>query len=187
MNDEVNSDAAPSDAYLVGRAQDGYLDAYDILVNRHSASLYLLAMRLLNDREAAKDVSQESFIAAWRGLGGFRGDAEFRTWLYRIATNKCLRYLAGQKRVPDALDAHPEASDPASGPATTALERDQDRAIRHAIAALPATQRAVLVLHQYQELSYAQIAEITDSTVPAVRSHLFRARRALSSMLEEWK
>lgn len=175
------------DAYLVARAQDGYLDAFEILVQRHGDQAYLLAFRLLNDREAARDVTQDALIAAWRALPRFRRNSEFRTWLYRIVTNKSLSYLARHASARSATEPMIEVSDPAPGPADSTLDRARTAAIQRAIAALPPPQRVPLILHEYQRLTYEQIAEITSSTIPAVRSQLFRARRALKSTLEEWR
>lgn len=180
------SDEAPSDGYLVARARDGYLDAYEILLTRYSGPAYLLALRLIGNREAARDVAQEALVSAWRGLPRFRGEAQFSTWLFRIVTRKALNQLARQP-VNRTLDSVPEPSDTGAGPGDTYAQAEKTAAVQFAISELPASQRVPLILHQYHDLTYEQIASVTDSSVPAVRSQLFRARRALKSTLEEWR
>lgn len=181
-----DADGVLDDAVLVQRAQEGYLDAYEQLVHRHSKSVFHLAYRLLGDHTVAQDLAQESFLEAWRALPRFRGEAAFGTWLYRITTNRCLNQLRRPGR-PDPLDAVHQLATDAPGPADDAVARAQIRAVRLAVARLPPAQRVPLVLSEYQGLSYAEIAEITTSTVPAVRSQLFRARRALARSLQEWR
>ena len=82
----MQAESGVSDAYLVARARDGYLDAYEMLVQRHSAMAYRVALRLCGDHHDAQDVAQEALIAAWQNLDQFRGDSSFATWLYRIVT-----------------------------------------------------------------------------------------------------
>ncbi|MDQ2750193.1 MAG: sigma-70 family RNA polymerase sigma factor [Actinomycetota bacterium] len=174
------------DAYLVKRAQEGYLDAYAELVQRHSARAYRVALRLLRDHHDAQDVAQESLVVAWQQLPRFRGDATFTTWLYRIVTRRCLNHIHRAKATAsrDALD---DVSDDSADPAT-ALERDLTLdAVTHAIAALPPAQRVVIVLHHLEGLSYLEVARATGSSEPSVRSHLFRARRTLGKSLDEWR
>jgi RNA polymerase sigma-70 factor (ECF subfamily) len=177
---------AVGDAYLVARARDGYLDAYELLVERHSAMAYRVALRLTGDHHDAQDVAQESLIAAWENLDRFRGESSFSTWLYQIVTRRALNKVT---RSADAgsLDRVPEGADPALEPADRA-ERDQAAdAVTEALLALPFPQRTVIVLHHFESLTYAEIASVTGTTEPAVRSHLFRARRALAKTLEEWR
>jgi RNA polymerase sigma-70 factor (ECF subfamily) len=174
------------DAYLVSRARDGYLDAYELLVQRHSAMAYRVALRLCGNHHDAQDIAQEALVAAWQNLSRFRGDAAFSTWLYQIVTRRALNKLS-RSRVTDQADLLEDAADPAAGPAAQA-ERDLAvDAVTDALAALPLPQRTVVVLHHFEGLSYAEVAEVTGSTVPAVRSHLFRARRTLGKSLKEWR
>ncbi|MGI9009424.1 MAG: RNA polymerase sigma factor [Streptosporangiaceae bacterium] len=174
------------DAYLVARAQDGYLDAFELLVQRHGAVAYRVALRLAGNHHDAQDIAQEALTAAWENLDRLRDGSSFPGWLYRIVTRRALNTIT-RGRLPgsgDLLDAIPDpASDPA-GQAEQALAAD---AVTRALAALPLPQRTVVVLHHLEGLSYAEVASVTRSTIPAVRSHLFRARRALGTELAEWR
>lgn len=179
-------DASFDDDYLVKRAQEGYLEAFEHLVRRHTPGVFRLCYRLVGDREAARDLAQDSLISAYRNLAGFRGDAAFRTWLYRIVTNTCINHRRRTRR-PEPLPEHAPPADPGPGPSESAVRSAQVTAIRTAIASLPLPQRIPLVLSEYEGLSYADIAHITNTTVPAVRSQLFRARRSLAHTLQEWR
>jgi RNA polymerase sigma-70 factor, ECF subfamily len=174
------------DAYLVARAQEGYVDAYELLVQRHSAMAYRVALRLTGNHHDAQDVAQEALIAAWESLGRFRAGASFSTWLYQIVTRRALNKVS-RGRAASPLDLLPDMTDPADEPAEQAERNFAVDAVTDALLALPFSQRAVIVLHHFEGLSYAEVAAATGSTEPAVRSHLFRARRALSKKLEKWR
>lgn len=177
---------AVGDAYLVGRAQEGYLDAYELLVQRHSGMAYRVALRLTGNHHDAQDVAQEALIAAWEHLPRFRSGSSFSTWLYQIVTRRALNKVSRGRPV-GSLDLLPALADPAEEPATQTERNLAVDAVTDALLALPFPQRAVIVLHHFEGLSYAEIASVTGSTEPAVRSHLFRARRALGRKLEEWR
>ena len=174
------------DAYLVARAREGYLDAYEFLVERHSAMAYRVALRLTGNHHDAQDVAQEALIAAWESLDRFKGGSSFSTWLYQIVTRRALNKVTRERDV-RSLDLLPDIADPAMEPADKAERNLAVDAVTDALLALPFPQRTVIVLHHFERLSYAEIANVTGSTEPAVRSHLFRARRALAKTLEEWK
>ena len=107
---------AVSDAYLVARAQDGYIDAYELLVRRHSAVAYRVALRLTGNHHDAQDVAQEALIAAWQNLAGFRAGSSFPTWLYQIVTRRALNKIRhGRASAPAEL--LPAAAGPAGEPA----------------------------------------------------------------------
>jgi len=174
------------DAYLVARAREGYLDAYEILVQRHSAMAYRVALRLCGNHHDAQDLAQEALIAAWRNLDRFRADSSFRTWLYQIVTRRALNKLTRQ---PDtgALDLLAGTADTTAEPAARAERNLAVDAVTDALGTLPFPQRAAIVLHHFEGLSYAEVASVLHSSVPAVRSQLFRARRTLGTRLEEWR
>ena len=174
------------DAYLVRRAQEGYVDAYADLVDRHGGLAYRVALRLLGNHHDAEDVAQEALVTAWQQLPGFRGNSSFPTWLYQIVTRRALNRII-RTRVTESLDLLGEVSDAAAGPGQHA-ERDLTvDAVTAAVTALPPPQRIAIVLHHFEGLSNADIALITGSSIPAVRSHLFRGRRTLSKTLAEWR
>jgi RNA polymerase sigma-70 factor, ECF subfamily len=174
------------DAYLVARAREGYLDAYELLVQRHSAMAFRVALRLTGNHHDAQDVAQESLIAAWESLGQFQAGSSFSTWLYRIVTRRALNRVT-RGRDDRSLDLLPDRADASMGTADKAERNLAVDAVTAALLALPFTQRTVIVLHHFEGLSYAEVASVTGATEPAVRSHLFRARRALAKTLQEWK
>jgi RNA polymerase sigma-70 factor, ECF subfamily len=181
------------DAFLVRRAQEGYLDAYDQLVDRHADRIYRLALRLLNNHHDAEDVTQESFIVAWESLPRYRSEASFATWLYRIATNRAINHARRRRTEPvenvtlEAAAGSADASPSSGEPADEAIGNARRDALKAAIERLPMEQRVILVLRQFEELSYAQIAEIRGLSIPAVKSHLLRARRDLARQLKDWR
>jgi RNA polymerase sigma-70 factor (ECF subfamily) len=174
------------DNYLVARAREGYLDAYEMLVKRHSAMAYRVALRLCGDHHDAQDIAQEALIAAWENLDRFKAESSFSTWLYQIVTRRALNKVTRGRRC-DLADLLDDATDPGTEPAVQAERNLAVDAVTDALAALPFPQRTVVVLHHFEGLSYAEVAEVTHSSVPAVRSHLFRARRTLGKKLQEWR
>ena len=179
-------EAGVDDAYLVRRAQEGYLDAYAELVDRYSGLAYRVALRVVGNHHDAEDVAQEALVGAWQQLPNFRAQSTFSTWLYRIVTHRALNRV--QRQHPsNSLDVIGDVADTCAGPAVR-LERNLMKdAITDAIQALPPAQRITVVLHHLEGLSYAEVAAVTDSSVAAVRSHLFRARRTLGVALQQWR
>jgi RNA polymerase sigma-70 factor (ECF subfamily) len=176
----------PEDSYLVRRAQEGYLDAYADLVDRHGALAYRVALRILGNHHDAEDIAQEALITAWQQLPRFTGKSSFPTWLYQIVTRKALNRIT-RGRAASALGAASDMSDPGEEPAQQVERNLTADAVTDAVTALPPPQRIAIVLRHFEGLSNAEIARITGSTVPAVRSHLFRGRRTLTKTLEEWR
>jgi RNA polymerase sigma-70 factor (ECF subfamily) len=175
------------DAYLVRRARDGYLDAFELLTQRYTPLAYRVAFRLCGDRSDAQDITQEALIAAWENLGQFRSDAAFPTWLYRIVTRKALTKISRRSTI-RSLDSYDRnAPDRAAGPARRTEEAMTVDAVAAAVAALPLPQRVAVVLHHFEGLSNAEVAAITHTSEAAVRSHLYRARRTLGKSLAEWR
>ena len=138
------------------------------------------------DHHDAQDIAQEALIAGWENLDRFRADSSFSTWLYQIVTRRALNKVT-RRRGAGSLDLLADVADPGAEPAAQTERNLAVDAVTGALAALPLAQRAVVVLHHFEGLSYAEVADVTRSTVPAVRSHLFRARRTLGTKLEEWR
>jgi RNA polymerase sigma-70 factor (ECF subfamily) len=137
----------------------------------------------VNNHEDASDLSQETFVRAWRGLSNFQGQAALSTWLYRIAVNVCLNRIKVKKADTEALD-HDRFEDPRPyDPTVDLVRRERGVAVRRAIAALPPKQRATLILRTYQELSHQQIANILGSSVGAVKANFFHALQNLKKIL----
>jgi RNA polymerase sigma-70 factor, ECF subfamily len=174
---------APTDADLVSRAQAGRLDAFEELVRRHRLGAYRVALRMLGDDSDAEDATQDAFVQAWRKLDGFRADAAFSTWMYRIVTNRCLNMLRARRRT-EPLPTDREA--PASRPDRIAEGRWQVEDLQRAIGRLTPEQRAPLVLRELEGLSYEEIATALELSIPAVKSRLHRARLELLAAMRPW-
>jgi RNA polymerase sigma-70 factor, ECF subfamily len=178
--------ADTEDGYLGRLAQEGYLDAYAELVDRHGGLAYRVALRLLGNHHDAEDVAQDALVAAWQQLPGFKAKSSFSTWLYQIVTRRALNRIT-RTRTDESLDLLGDVAIAAEEPARE-VERDLTvDAVTAAVAALPPPQRVAIVLHHFEGLPNQDIARITGSTVPAVRSHLFRGRRTLTRTLQEWR
>ncbi len=175
---------------LVRRAQAGDADAFSALVAEQQRFVYNLALRALGDAQEAEDIAQEAFVRAWLALPNFRGQAQFRTWLYRIVTNLCYNRLPrlrhqliamGEDQIADAPDE--SCADLASG-----IEAEQQRAFLHRqIEALPENYRLLITLRFQQELSYEEIASILSLPLGTVKTGLFRARARLRRSLRDYE
>lgn len=186
--DRPQRQAAPAqdhaaDAWLVGKARGGDPAAYEALVRRHRVRVYRIALRMLGNHEDAEDVAQDTFVQVWSALAGFVGGAQFTTWLYRIVINRCLNH---KRRPPPPVPLRDEDHPAGTGPEDTVVAEHRARATAAAIAALPADQRTVLVLHQMEGLTYQEVADILKLPEPTVRGRLARARRTLLADLRDW-
>jgi RNA polymerase sigma-70 factor (ECF subfamily) len=171
-----------ADAPLVGRARAGDRDSFSELVKRHHRRVFNLASRILGDREAAADATQETFLSAYQHLGEFEERARFSTWITRIAVNRCrnvLRSAAVSRR--DVLDD--PIADPRPGPEAQAGAREIAGHLARALATIDADHREVVVLREIEGLSYGAIAEILGVEEGTVKSRLHRARAALRERL----
>jgi RNA polymerase sigma-70 factor (ECF subfamily) len=182
--------AEHDDERLVAAAQAGALDAFNQLVARHERAAFGLAFRLLGDGALAEDVTQESFLAAWSNLPGYRGGV-FTSWLLRIVANRCYDELRRRQRRPtgslDELPAEPAAEwtshTAAEAPDDFALRRELGRSLQQGLAQLPTDQRVTLILSDVQGHSYEEIASITGVNLGTVKSRLSRARARLRDEL----
>ena len=180
----VDASGQVSDAILVEAARDGDLEAFEAIVRRHQATIYQVAQRLLDSPADAQDVTQDTFVRAWRGLAGFRGDSTVSTWLYRIVTRRCLDVLATRRPTQElAEDVETIADEP---PDRVEL-RERLRAVTRAIATLPAEQRVALTLREFEGLSYQEVADILGVGVPAVKGRIHRARLAVMGQTAAWR
>lgn len=176
----------PPDRELVRLSQQGDLQAFDDLTRRHSVRAYHVALTVLHDHHDAQDITQDAFLAAWQGLARFRGDCEFGTWLHLIVTRLALT-KAGRSRPTVGLDQVSGVAAPQADPAQAAERAAAIASVGSAVRTLPAAQRSAVTLFHLDGLSSAQVAALTQSTVPAVRSHLFRARHVLADALSDWR
>ncbi|MBP0450662.1 RNA polymerase sigma factor [Kitasatospora sp. RG8] len=178
-----------SDQLLAVRAAEGDDYAFAVLVGRHSAVLLTLARHLTGNRQDAEDMVQESLLSAWRRLPEFRGDAAFRTWLYRIVTNRCLSLLRSRPPPPAPLDVQPE---PAAFPTLGAPEQVAEahaaaRALARALAGIDPGQRACWILRELHDMHYGEIARTLGISEQTVRGRLSRARRSLAEAMGSWR
>jgi RNA polymerase sigma-70 factor (ECF subfamily) len=177
--------ALEDDARLVHRFQQGDDTAFDDLVERHRRRVYSLVARLVGAAEA-DDLAQEVFIEAYRALRGFRGEARFTTWLYRVAVFVCSHALRRRRLDCTGLeDWHAEA-DPAADPARIALCGELQAQVQEAIAALPYKLRLVIVLRDLHGLSYEEIAQVAGCPIGTVRSRLHYATERLAVALRPY-
>jgi RNA polymerase sigma-70 factor (ECF subfamily) len=173
-------------AELIEAARQGDRSAFDELVRRTYLDTYTLAIRLTSNEEDARDVVQEAYLRAWKGMRRFRGDAQFSTWLYRITANCAATYVARRRRQRteplgagvDPVELHPEAQ-----PATMAETSIDLDLVSHALEDLPAKLRAVVVLKDVYGLPHEAIAEELGISVPAAKVRLHRGRRRLREVL----
>jgi RNA polymerase sigma-70 factor (ECF subfamily) len=201
--EEPRSDGEPTDRELVERSQQGDGSAFATLVERHQRQLFRLALRMTGSEADANEVLQEAFLNAWQKLPNFRGEAQFSSWLYRIAANSALMRLRRKRRAPDALPEQPlELQGPkfsADGyldppPHSDWSQRADEKmmsgqlgaAIDKAVHELPEDYRTVFLLKDVDGLSNEDIATALELTVPAVKSRLHRARLALREKLGEF-
>lgn len=171
------------DRWLVDKARAGDMDAYEVLVRRHRGRIYRIALRMMGNPHDAEDVAQDVVIQVWTALAGFTGSSSFTTWLYRIVVNRCLNKLRRQPHTRPVLDTDPP---PESGAEDMVVARYRAQAALEAVAALSPDQRAVVVLHQIEGLSYREVAAVVNISEDAVRGRLHRARVNLIEALREW-
>lgn len=180
------------DAQLVERAKGGDPKAFEMLVVKYQRRVERLIGRMVRDADLVQDIAQESFIRAYRALGNFRGDAQFYTWLYKIAVNTAKNHLVSKGRRPPTDDI--DASDAVQYDGGTWL-RDVDtpeqelarqeieRTVAETVEALPEELRIAITLREVDGLSYEEIAQTMGCPIGTVRSRIFRARDAIDQKL----
>lgn len=172
------------DTALVEAVIAGDTAAFDVLVTRHRRSVYQVCYRFVNHHEDAADLTQDTFVRAWKALGSFRGQARFSTWIYRIAVNVCLNRVSLKTPKTDVVDFDLVADqrEPAPGAAIDAAERQA--MVRAAVKSLPPRQRTALILRAYHDLSHQEVADIVGTSVGAVKANVFHALANLKKRLE---
>jgi len=194
MSDKDHSSAG--DPALVRSAQSGDMAAFEELVARHRDKIYGRAYSMMRNEEEAIDLSQEAWVKGWQRLKQFQGEASFGTWMTRIVINLCLDQLRKQKRQrTESIEAMDEESGGVERqmPVVTAnptagLERAEARQrIDRALAQLSHEHRTVLVLHEFEEMEYKEIAKTMTCSIGTVMSRLFYARRKMAVLLADMK
>jgi len=180
---------AETDEQLVRKSQEDDERAFGELVSRYESKVYSLALKMLRNPEDAEDVLQDTFLRAYRGIKSFKGNSTFSTWIYRITANSALMRLRKRQLPTVSIDDADEREAPiniadwAPGPVEQMLNQETQAAMTEAIEALPPEFRQVFVLRDIEELSNAEVAEILDLSVAAVKSRLHRARLKVRNRL----
>lgn len=180
----------PSDEELVEAFQSGDISAFDQLVRRWDRKIQGVVYRLVGNHEEARDLSQEAFLKAYRALGTFKREARFSSWLYQIALNATRDRLRRRRRHPDVslddMEERPDASLRDARPSAFELIESSDlsRVVAAAMAGLPDEQREVLILKEYEGLTFPEIAETLDVPLSTVKTRLYRGLVQLRIRLE---
>jgi RNA polymerase sigma-70 factor (ECF subfamily) len=181
-----------SDEELVARTVGGDTESFNQLIKRWEKPIYALAYRTLGREEDARDVCQETFLRAFRALDGFKGQAKFSSWLYRIALNLCRDWMRRERRAPvlptpDGVDLVELAGegDGVERVDETVARRDLSRAVARAMRSLPEEQRAAVVLKEYHGLTFQEIADLLGCPLSTVKTRLYQGLTVLRRELEK--
>lgn len=193
------SEMEDTDWEWVQKVQNGRTDAFETLIQRHQKRIFNLLYRWLGDVEGAADAAQEVFLAAYRAIQEFRGDALFSTWLYRIAINQAInrrkRLAVDRARTATLgpIDPETEGGDPLADlphpgptPAETAERNETSVHVQQGLNSLKEEEALIILLHDFQELPYEEIAHTLKLPVGTVKSRLHRARLALKAKLARY-
>jgi RNA polymerase sigma-70 factor (ECF subfamily) len=181
-----------TDEELVARSKTGDTESFNQLVRRWERPIFALAYRTLGREEDARDVTQETFLRAFRALSGFKGDAKFSSWLYRIAVNLCRDWMRKERRAP--LVAMPEGvaledAAVARGPIETvedlAARAELGREVAKAMQYLPAEQRQAIILKEYHGLTFQEIADLMRCPLSTVKTRVYQGLSTLRKQLGE--
>lgn len=189
---EPSVDSQRLDNELVARVQRGDMAAFDLLVRKYQHRIAALIGRYVSDWSECQDIAQETFMRAFRAIGNFRGDAQFYTWLHRIAVNTAKNHLVSHNRRPptddiDVADAEQYDSGirlrDTDTPERELMREQMERTVVKAVEALPEELRVAITLREVEGLSYEEIAQRMDCPIGTVRSRIFRAREAIDNEL----
>jgi RNA polymerase sigma-70 factor (ECF subfamily) len=200
-SDDHSAPPSPdSDAMLVQRTLAGEMRAYELLVIKYQRRVERLIGRMVRDTDLVQDIAQETFIRAYRALAQFRGDAQFYTWLYRIAVNTAKKQLLELKRDPLVFQSQLNSGDEdetssaerelnssvadTETPEAVLASKEIAQAVNAVMDALPDELRMAITLREIEGLSYEEIALALDCPIGTVRSRIFRAREAISSRIK---
>ncbi len=181
-----------TDEELVARATAGDQDSFNQLVARWERPIYALAYRTLGREEEARDVVQEAFLRAYRGLKGFKGEAKFSSWLYRITLNLCRDWIRKERRAPivqvpegvDPVDLADAQISPSESVEDLVGRREMSQAVSRAMADLPDEQRQAILLKEYHGLTFQEIADMLDCPLSTVKTRLYQGLSVLRRRLE---
>lgn len=177
-----------SDALLVHLTLEGDQQAFEDLVHRYERDVFNLTYRMLNERGEAEDAAQEAFLRAYSNLERYDVNRSFKTWLLSIASNHCIDRIRKRRltwlSLEEPLPPHPALTSDTPNPEQATLENERNVVVQALLDNLSPDYRLAVVLRYWYDLSYAEIAEMLDTTESAIKSRLFRARQALAGELE---
>jgi RNA polymerase sigma-70 factor (ECF subfamily) len=181
-----------TDEDLVARANAGDLDSFNQLVTRWERPIYALAYRTLGREEDARDVVQEAFLRAYRGLRGFKGQAKFSSWLYRITLNLCRDWIRRERRAPvvqvpegtDPVELADQRASPTESVEELVARREMSQAVARAMTELPEEQRTAILLKEYHGLTFQEIADLLECPLSTVKTRLYQGLTMLRRRLE---
>jgi RNA polymerase sigma-70 factor (ECF subfamily) len=181
-----------TDEDLVARATAGDVESFNQLIVRWERPIFALAFRTLGREEDARDVAQEAFMRAYRGLPGFKGQAKFSSWLYRITLNLCRDWMRRERRAPlvavpeglDPTDLADERASPIESVEVLVARREMSEAVARAMAELPEEQRAAILLKEYHGLTFQEIADMLECPLSTVKTRLYQGLSVLRRRLE---
>lgn len=182
-----------TDEELVARAIEGDLDSFNQLVLRWERRIYALAYRTIGREEEARDIAQETFLRAFRAIRGFKGQAKFSSWLYRIALNLCHDWMRRERRSPivhlpegpgspgseSVMDLVVDQPSPAEPIDDTVSRREITRSVARAMALLPEEQRTAIILKEYHGLTFQEIADLLECPLSTVKTRLYQGLAVL--------
>lgn len=192
IGQEVSSFVASTDEELVARSRGGDLDSFNQLVLRWERPIYALAYRVIGREEDARDVCQETFLRAFRALGGFKGQAKFSSWIYRITLNLCRDWIRRERRQPvaqapegvDIVELASENALPVESVEDLVARRELGQAVARAMADLPEEQRTAIILKEYHGLTFQEIADLLECPLSTVKTRLYQGLSVLRRELE---
>jgi RNA polymerase sigma-70 factor (ECF subfamily) len=179
-----------TDEELVARSKTGDIDSFNQLVKRWERPIFALAYRTLGREEDARDVTQETFLRAFRALSGFKGDAKFSSWLYRIALNLCRDWIRKERRaplvaVPEGVDVEQLAAErgPVESVEDLAARAELGREVARAMEFLPPEQRQAIILKEYHGLTFQEIADLMKCPLSTVKTRVYQGLSTLRKQL----
>jgi RNA polymerase sigma-70 factor (ECF subfamily) len=176
MSSEVRDET-----FLLARARQGDLPAFEEIVRRYQRRVYGVALRIVRSHAVADDIAQEAFLKAWQSLDRFELGRPFGPWVCRIAANQAVNHVRSPRSREDPLpEGHGETRTTEGSPLDVVLDTEAQQVLNAALESLPVEQRTVFVLRAVEEMSYAEIAEALELSPGTVMSRLFRAREKLA-------
>lgn len=187
---------AKNDFHIVSRAKEGDQKAYAELMQRYKDSIYFMALKMVNNKDDAMDLTVETFGKAFENLGKYKPDFAFSTWLFRIATNNCIDFIR-KKRLnvvslnsltdQDGEERQFEIRSENLNPEETSIKKQENEKLKNIVDQLPSRYRTLIILRYFEEQSYEEIAQQLDLPLGTVKAQLFRARDLLANVMNRKK